>query len=349
MLHTTPLAVAHRTQLVLFRDWEDALPGSANDACGWNANPDDPGLVRAMDRRALWSRVAELLTRERVSWRAAAAPALRAIADCYAGNERTQRKVVHELARFVRYAEGCGVEWVDELSGEHVEAFVWWASKRHGRYSDVKSATAANRQAFVRRFMEQLADMGLWSGGDIVGKPISRDLGDGSRVLTEAELRRVQVHADTGLFRTRRALLVVFAEAGADAAETAQVALDDIDLVAGTVLLRGGYQRINPLSTWGRTTTLTLLANDVLPSGEPLCVSRGLALDRAAHSVTVRLREVLADAGLHGVPGVTARSIRLTAAAEVLASAGIEAAAKFLGNNSLDTTAKALGHDWWAK
>ena len=46
---------------------------------------------------------------------------------------------------------------------------------------------------------------------------------------------------------------------------------------------------------------------------------------------------------------MTARSIRLTAAAEVLASEGIEAAAKLLGNNSLDTTAKALGHNWWAK
>ena len=48
----------------------------------------------------------------------------------------------------------------------------------------------------------------------------------------------------------------------------------------------------------------------------------------------------------NGVPGVSARSIRLTTAREVLRTDGIEAAARFLGSPSLDSTAAALNHDW---
>ena len=83
-----------------------------------------------------------------------------------------------------------------------------------------------------------------------------------------------------------------------------------------------------------------------IAGGEVLCVTLGSDVSRGAHSVTVRLGQAIEDAGLAGLPGVTARSIRLTTAAEVLEERGIEAAARFLGSPSLDRTAAALGHVW---
>ena len=77
-----------------------------------------------------------------------------------------------------------------------------------------------------------------------------------------------------------------------------------------------------------------------------LCVSEDLSVERAAHCVTVRLGDVLRDAGLRRTPGVTARSLRLTTAAEVFEESGLIAAARFLGSLSLDSTAAALNFDW---
>ena len=62
--------------------------------------------------------------------------------------------------------------------------------------------------------------------------------------------------------------------------------------------------------------------------------------------MSVRLGEVLRDAGLKGTPGVTARSLRLTTAKQILDTDGLAAAAHFLGSPSLDNTAKALDFDW---
>lgn len=195
--------------------------------------------------------------------------------------------------------------------------------------------------------MQTLTEMRLWTGGDIVGPAITRDRGDGARVLDPHELHLVEVHADPGVFSTRRPLLIAFAQAGADAEETARVTPDDIDLAAGIVRLSGRAARVNPLTLWGLDTVRSILSVDAAAPGVPLCVSPGLPMERAAHSVTVRLREVLVDAGLAGRPRVTARSIRLTIAARVLEVDGIEAAARFLGNESLDATANALDHSWW--
>ena len=77
-----------------------------------------------------------------------------------------------------------------------------------------------------------------------------------------------------------------------------------------------------------------------------VCVSARTSSSRAAHAVTVRLGQVLRDAGIAGRPGVTARSIRLTTANRILQTDGIEAAARFLGSPSLDSTADALGYQW---
>jgi hypothetical protein len=99
----------------------------------------------------------------------------------------------------------------------------------------------------------------------------------------------------------------------------------------------------------GAPGELVRLGGDDLAHPTPAAVGPRLPSERAAHSATVALTTLLRDAGLRGDPGVTAKSIRLTAARDVLAAGGIEAAVRFLGNDSLDPTAAALGYDWWGR
>lgn len=272
--------------------------------------------------------------------------ALRVLARAYAANPATARKVTGEVCRFVCYAEAAGVRYVDELNPELVVKFLWTASKHHAKFSDVSATTASNRQSFLRRFFGVLADLGLWHGPDPVGASIRRNDSEPSRVLTAAELASVRTFAHAGPSTAHRALLVAFAEAGGDASEIAQLTLDDIDLGAATVKFDGPAVRFNSLTEWGTATVRAVLAQAAESPGSRLCVSDGIPLERAAHSVTVRLRDVLVDAGLAGRPRVTARSIRLTIARQVLDSRGIEAATRFLGNESLDATARMLDHRW---
>ena len=69
--------------------------------------------------------------------------------------------------------------------------------------------------------------------------------------------------------------------------------------------------------------------------------------DRRAHAVTVRLGEVISDAGLRGTPGVSARSVRLHTAKRILDCLGVgEPLPGSFGSDSLTSVVKALGYDW---
>jgi len=168
-----------------------------------------------------------------------------------------------------------------------------------------------------------------------------------TRPLNDDEARLVEVFAVSGFIESARPLLVAFAFAGGTAAEIAAVRVGDVDLRDATVSFRGKAARTNPLGGWSQRTVARFIEhNPPSEEGALFCVSGRTDELRAAHSVTVRLGEVLRDAGISGRAGVSARSIRLTAARRVLETDGIEAAARFLGSVSLDTAADALGHDW---
>jgi hypothetical protein len=240
------------------------------------------------------------------------------------------------------------VEYLDELGTEHVDGYMWAATSARGAMTEAKPRTAANRQAFVRRFLDVLGALGLWTGGDIVGAPIKRGTSETSRPLTPEETRLVEVYSAEGLLIGRRPMLVAFAQAGADATEIALVTPADVDLRAGMVTLGLRHRRTNPLTPWGIETVGEYFAAKTPEAGRPLCVVGGKPIHRLAHAVTVSLRGALVAAGIAGRPRVTARSVALASAERVLDREGIVAAARFLGSNSLDATAASLDFDWQA-
>ena len=268
----------------------------------------------------------------------------------YASNPRTADKVAADARRLLGYLQGRGVERWSDVSPEMVSHWCWVSRvDRHGQYRRTSQSTARNRQWVASIVFDVLSDLGSPVDTQaLVGNRIPRLGGaPGARPLTPEEAQKVREHADAGLVGSGRSLLVVFSFAGATATEVAAVRMADVNLDQATVTFRGPSSRVNPLDEWGISRVARFVRNrPPIPSDHLICVTGRVKPERAAHSVTVRLRDVLRDAGLSHREGVSARSIRLTTARRLLEDSGIEAAARFLGSPSLDNTAQALGHQW---
>ena len=265
-------------------------------------------------------------------------------------NKETKRKAVREVKALFRFLRARGARHFGDVTPGLTQEWFWAARMtRSGRHRRPAKSTARNRRwAALAAFVEAAALGAPIDPIVVVGEPIARPTDFVSaRPLTDEEDGLVMTFSAQGLVTTRLPILVVFARAGGTASEVAGVRMGDIDLEEGTVVFSGAAARVARLDAWGQESVRLFIRNS--PPFAPddlLCVTPTTDKSRAAHSVTVRLREVLADAGLLGRPGVKARSIRLTAGRRILEAEGIEAAARFLGTTSLDTAADALGHDW---
>ncbi len=269
----------------------------------------------------------------------------------YSRNERTATTVAADARRLFRYLQAVGAERLEDVTCELVTRWFWAARPdRAGRLAEVSASTAGQRQWYARVCFEELARLGApINPSAFVGPRIERPAAQVSaRPLSDEEFALARDHSDSELVTSRRPLLFAMAGAGGTATELAALRRRDIDFAAGTVTFTGAAARANPLDEWSiKTARRWLLNQPQAPALDaPVCVTEGVDLARGARSVSVRLGDVLRDAGLSGQPGVTARSIRLTTARRVLDVDGIEAAARFLGAVSLDVVAAALRHDW---
>ena len=207
-------------------------------------------------------------------------------------------------------------------------------------------STARNRQWAAKSALNEAKARGAQlDPQELIGVRVKRPREHGlTRPLTDHEAELVRTHADAGHAISRRSLMVAMAFAGGTHSEVAAARMRDIDIEAATVAFTGEAARIGPLDEWGVDTVQRFLRNHPhIERDQLLCSARSAD---PTHTVAVRLSYVLDDAGLRGLPGVTARSIRLTTARKILDSDGIEAAARFLGSDSLDSTADALGYRW---
>ena len=270
----------------------------------------------------------------------------------FAANEATAQKVAAEAARLFRFWAVNGAETWDDPDAELTLAWCWTPrARRGGGFGWVKQSTARNRQWAALEVCKAAAELGApIDPRALIGERIARPTAyTSARPLTDDEDRLVRERAESALAWSGLGVLVAAARSGGTAKELAALRLSDVDLEAATVAFGGPAPRVNPLDGWSMEMMRRFLANqrrESLTESDLLCVSDESDSVRAAHSVTVRLGGVLRDAGLKALPGVSARSIRLTTARRVLDSAGIEAAARFLGVPSLDTAAAALRHDW---
>jgi integrase/recombinase XerC len=257
----------------------------------------------------------------------------------------TERKYRQNAERFARHLEAHGIEFVDEVTEQVVLDFLWSGRWRHGSIIDVSPTTASTCRSMTIAFFNVLISLGVWEHLPPVGPAIQRDCADGSVPLTGEQLLRVEQAVSGSLFASRASFLVALSEAGADAGEVAATTWGDINLDDGTVSFNLDSPRTNPLTPWGIEVLSAASRNGFDPE-QRLCVQNTTSIRRGAQSVTVGLSNLLRDAGLGRVPGVTAKSIRLGIAQQVLHTDGLEAAARFLGSRSLDSTAASLHYEW---
>jgi hypothetical protein len=250
----------------------------------------------------------------------------------------TREKRLGIIDQFATFASASGVVHLDQLRSTHVDDFYWSATRRGGGpLHRAVPRTAANRQSLLRPVFALWIERGLWVGADLAGPTIRRIEGEQARPANEDELDLIRAFAEPGLGFTRRGAIIALRLAGGSAIDVAAVRAGDIDLEALTVTF--GY-RTNPLDEWS-VQHLADLVTDMSPDAL-LCTTNA---SNPAHVVTVQTREVLIDAGLGGVAGLTPRSLEL-GAARIIFDDDIVGAARWLGSASLDGAARALCIDW---
>lgn len=264
-------------------------------------------------------------------------------------NGRTAQKAVKEAKALFRFLRARGAGRLGDVTPELVSEWLWAARHHRGSHRPPAQSTVKNRQWAARSAFEAAEFLGAPIDPQaLIGEPVARPSKFMSaRPLTGEEAQHLRANADADLLSSG-SLLVALALAGGSATEIAAVRLRDLNLDTAEVAFGGESARVNPLGEWSARVIRLWLLNQPNPLNDDdlLCVGEGLSADQAAHSVTVRLSRLLRDVGLAGRSGVTARSIRLTTAREVLEAEGIEAAALFLGSVSLDTTVTSLRHNW---
>ncbi|WP_419944274.1 hypothetical protein [Candidatus Poriferisodalis sp.] len=266
----------------------------------------------------------------------------------YIANAATAKKATEEATRLLRYLNSVARTW-DRVVMEMVSN--WCCTARPnamGEYRQVAPNTASNRAWAARSVLEAAQALGanVEAASLLCEMPRRQTSESAMRPLTADETRLVRASAKGGMITTDLPLLVALSGAGATASEIATITAGHIDPVRGFVRLPGAKgiaERVNPFDDWGQIEVRFQLRNrSGLCASAPLCVTAGLSLDRAKHSVTVRLRRVLEDAGIAHRPGVVARSIRYTTAHRIAHAHGIIAAANFLGVDSVDDVIKVF-------
>ncbi|WP_419933270.1 hypothetical protein [Candidatus Poriferisodalis sp.] len=274
------------------------------------------------------------------------------IAASYDHNAGSYHKINTLIFELFAYFESAGLEQLQDLTDDVIPEWVdspGYNAQTQTHY-DPAPTTQRNRLWAARLALKAARQLGapIDANALVRGAVIAEDGGRKTKLLTDTQLDRVKTHADPGTRPSRRSVAVTLSLAGAKPAEIPAVCLADIDLNVGTVRLgTGDNARVNSLSEWGCRTIRRRIEHTPPDSRtEPLCVRPATSPIGAARSIRTQLSQLMRQAGIGHIDGISGMSIRYTAARKVFESAGIEAAARFLGTGSLDTAAAAVGHTW---
>lgn len=290
----------------------------------------------------------------RNDWRIASwlQPISSEIAASYDHNAHSFHKINGLIFELFAYLEGSGLEELQDLTDDIIPEWVDSPGYHHKTQThyDPAPTTQRNRLWAARLALRAARQLGapIDANALVRGAVIAEDGGRKTKLLTDTQLDKVKTHADPGIRPSRRSVAVTLSLAGAKPAEIPAVCLDDIGLEAGTVKLgNGDSARVNPLSEWACRTIRRRIEHTPPDSRtQSLCARPATSPEGAARSIRTQLSQLMRQAGIGHIDGISGMSIRYTAARKVFEQAGIEAAAKFLGTGSLDTAAAAVGHTW---
>lgn len=271
------------------------------------------------------------------------------LARTYDPATRTGKKIASHVRWMLNFLMALGISVWSEVTAEDTRDW-YFAETRNldGTFAAPKENTARNRQWTALIALEVAAKLGaLVDPVAVAGPKIQQpaDTDTAARPLDDGEDQRICSFANPGVVPSMRSVVVAVMRSGGSAPDAAGVRVRDVDLDTATIRFSDG--RVCALDAWSAQTIGEYL--DTHPGVGPddwLCVKSGTAPQRAVESVTAQVWKVVSEAGFGRCPGVSGRSLRLTAARRAFERDGIEAAARLLGSASLDGTARAIGHAW---
>ena len=269
------------------------------------------------------------------------------IESSYPAPTGTARKLHGLLIHFEKDLQAHGLEFLDEITADHVLQHMWSARKTKHGYAQVSPRTAGNRQWAYRFFQVAMGTEGFNDGFDHSGDTVLRGEPESPRPLNLLELDSVIGMVDSTLISTGEDVLVALSMSGATANEAGLIRVCDVDLDSKVVHFQGENPRTAVLTEWACNRIALFLSENYCESEQRLAVADFVTSENVARTVNTRLMNVMRMTGFRSGSGVTAKSIRLGAAMVVLQAQGLEVAALFLGNNSLDATARMLCYEWW--
>ena len=269
------------------------------------------------------------------------------IESSYPAPTGTARKLHGLLIHFEKDLQAHGLEFLDEITADHVLQHMWSAQKTKHGYAQVSPRTAGNRQWAYRFFQVAMGTEGFNDGFDHSGDTVLRGEPESPRPLNLLELDSVIGMVDSTLISTGEDVLVALSMSGATANEAGLIRVCDVDLDSKVVHFQGENPRTAVLTEWACNRIALFLSENLRESEQRLAVADFVTSENVARTVNTRLMNVMRMTGFRSGSGVTAKSIRLGAAMVLLEAQGLETAALFLGNNSLDATARMLRYEWW--
>lgn len=272
------------------------------------------------------------------------------LARTYDPSTRTGKKIASHVRWMMGYFMALGIDCWSEITAE--DAYEWFFAETRnpdGSFAVPEVNTARNRQWMLILAFAAAAELGaLVDPVAVVGPKIKQpaDTDTAARPLDDDEDQQICSFADPGVVASMRSVVVAVMRSGGSAPNTADVRVKDVDLDAATIRFADG--RVCELDDWSAETIARYLdANPTLGDDDRLCVKPSTAADRAVESVTAQIWKVISDAGFARCPGISGRSLPLTAARRAFErDRRIEDAARVLGSPSLDGTARAIGYSW---
>jgi site-specific recombinase XerD len=236
-------------------------------------------------------------------------------------SEQTLKSYGDGVRAYLRWAEGNGLE--ANLSRAQARGFVDSLLS-----AGAAASTARSRQLSVRRFSAWLADEGETETDHLVGlKPPKIDQPLVEPLTVEQLKALIKACAGTDM-RDRRdeAIVRLMVETGSRAGETAALQLPDLNLVAGTVIIRRGKGGNGRSVPFGPQTAKAIDRYVRVRRGHRLAASDDLWLgDRGKRFGYDALHKSLAmRAATAGIEGFHPHRLRHTAAHRWLAAGGSE-------------------------
>lgn len=266
--------------------------------------------------------------------------------------EQHEARTLAEIGRFFRFAGARGARTLSDVTPEVVTDFAdlpYQASS--GAWTAPSDKTRGTRVGAVRVLFAATRTLGLHRVDPTVDIRIGAPTGSRCRPLTDEEEALGRLWSGRTLVNGRHAVAWALHQAGATLTEAAHVAVDAVNLDAGTVWLAGNKNRIErlaPLTDWGAARLAERIGElDGAPAETRLLTTARASKNARTASTGALIGEVFRWAGLAGDASLEPRSLPAWAGRRVFERTGrIEDAARFLGVRNLQTAAEIIGHDW---